>query len=195
MTTLPADLLIFLRSGSRIQPEMSGVLERQGVVLEVAAHDRREQPGADDLVGLGAQVHREDPVEEVGAPVAGDLGRERARGPGVHDVGVADEATGLVALRLDVAGRHVARRVDRQRRRASARIGRVEVDLCRWRRAGTRRGTARRRSAGARCSSRRLRPSTHDRKRWRMKSGCQRSSSPRASSSCAVLEGLDEPLA
>ena len=38
--------------------------------------------------------------EQVGvvAPAGGDLRRQRRGGPGVHDVGVADEAAGLAAL-------------------------------------------------------------------------------------------------
>ena len=102
VTTLPFDFDIFLRSGSRIQPDDGGVPPRQRVVLEVGAHDGGEQPGADDLVGLGAQVHREGAREQVGVvvPAGGDLRRERRRGPRVHDVGVADEAAGLAALGL-----------------------------------------------------------------------------------------------
>ena len=41
-------------------------------------------------------------------------GRERRRGPGVHDVGVADEPTGLTPLVVAVPVGDIARRVDRQ---------------------------------------------------------------------------------
>ena len=81
------------------------------------------------------------------APADGDLRRERRRGPGVHDVGVADEAAGLAALGLVVPARRLGRRVDGQARTRRARWG--------WRsparparRAGTRRGSAHRRTAG-----------------------------------------------
>ena len=51
----------------------------------------------------------------VALPAAGDLRGQRRGGPGVHDVRVADEAAGLAALVLGVAGRRVGGRVDRQR--------------------------------------------------------------------------------
>ena len=83
------------------------VRPRGGVVLEVRADHAGEEPGADDVVGLGAQVHREDPLPQVvvGLPAAGDLRGERRGRPGVHHVGVADEAARLAALVLGVARR------------------------------------------------------------------------------------------
>ena len=95
---------------------MAASRPRQAAVLELGAHDGGEQPGADDVVGLGPQVHGEDPGEEVGVvlPPAGDLRGERRGGPGVHDVGVADEPAGLAPLVLGVAVGHVGRRVDGQ---------------------------------------------------------------------------------
>ena len=94
-----------------------GVLPGQAVVLEVRPHDRREQPGPDDLVRLRPKVHREHALEEIGilAPTAGDLRRERGRGPCVHHVGVAREAPGLAALVGLESGWNVGRRVDGQR--------------------------------------------------------------------------------
>ena len=85
-------------------------------VLEVGADHAGEQPGADDVVRVGAQVHREDALPQVvvGLPAAGDVRAERGGGPGVHHVGVADEAAGLAALLLGVAPRSLGRRVDRQ---------------------------------------------------------------------------------
>ncbi len=67
-------------------------------------------------MALRPHVHREDVLEQVGVllPAAGDLRGERRRRPRVEDVGVADEAAGLVALVLGVAGGRVGRRVDRQ---------------------------------------------------------------------------------
>ena len=103
-----------LAIGVQDEPRDQGVAEGQGVELELAAHDRREEPRADDVVGLGPEVHREDPLEEVGTPAPADLGRERTRGPGVHDVGVADEAARLSALLLAVAGGDVTRGIDRE---------------------------------------------------------------------------------
>ena len=87
----------------------AGVPPRQGRELQVRAHHRREQPGADDVLALRTQVHRVDPAEEVliGQPARGQLGRQGRGGPGVHDVELADEAAGLAALVLGVAGRDV----------------------------------------------------------------------------------------
>ena len=79
---------------------------RQPAVFEVGPGYGGEQPGADDLVGLGAQVHGEGAFEQVGVvfPVAGDLGAQRGGGPGVHHIGVGSEPAGLVPLVLGVAG-------------------------------------------------------------------------------------------
>ena len=92
------------------------VLPWDGVGIEVRPDDGREQPGADDVVRLWADVHREGAGVEVlvGSPAGRDLRRERRRRPGVHDVGFAHEAAGLAALRLVVAGGNVGRRVDRE---------------------------------------------------------------------------------
>ncbi len=65
MTTLPLDFDIFLRSGSRIQPLMAASCHGSHAELEVRAHHRREQPGADDVLSLRAKVHREHPGEQV----------------------------------------------------------------------------------------------------------------------------------
>ena len=90
------------------------VRPRQRVVLEVSAQHRVEEPGADDVVGLRAQVHREQPLEQVGVvlPPRGDLRRERRRRPRVHDVGVADEPAGRAAL-LGRVARAARRPADR----------------------------------------------------------------------------------
>ena len=95
-----------------------GVGPRERFVHDLRAHDRVEEPGADDVVGLRAQVHREHPREEIGVvvPAADDLGRERRGGPRVHHVGVAGEPARLFALRLGVAVGHVGRRIDGQPR-------------------------------------------------------------------------------
>ena len=42
---MPTDLDIFLRSGSRIHPEMAASVQGRLPVLEIGAHHRREQPG------------------------------------------------------------------------------------------------------------------------------------------------------
>ena len=102
--------------GVQDPPGQAGVPPRQGRELQVRAHHRREQPGADDVLALRTQVHRVDPAEEVliGQPARGQLGRQGGGGPGVHDVELADEAAGPAALVLGVAGRDVGGGVHRQ---------------------------------------------------------------------------------
>ena len=108
----------------------AGVRPGQGRELQVRAHHRGEQPGADDVLPLRAQVHRVDPAEEVlvAQPARGQLGREGGSGPGVHDVELADETTGLAALVLGVAGRDVGGGVHGQLG-LGRRQDRVVVDL------------------------------------------------------------------
>ena len=84
---------------------------------KVRANDGGEQPRPDDLVGLGSHVHGEYAVEEIliALPAASNLWSQRTGGPGVHDVGIAHETIGLVALVLGVAiGRHVAAGINGQ---------------------------------------------------------------------------------
>ena len=87
-------------------------------VLEVRTQHRVEQPRANDVVRLRPQVHRKGAREEVRivGPSAHDLRRERRGGPGVHDIGVADEAARLPALLGAVAGGHGRGRIHRQLR-------------------------------------------------------------------------------
>src|SRR5437660_6162524 len=62
-----------------------GVRPRHGAELEVGAHDGREQPGPDDVVGLGAEVHRERAREENrvgGRSEERRVGKEGRRGRG-----------------------------------------------------------------------------------------------------------------
>ena len=65
-------------------------------------------------MALGPHVHGVgDGVQAgVGPPPGGDLGGERRRGPGVHHVGVADEAAGAAPVGLVAAGRGVGGGVD-----------------------------------------------------------------------------------
>ena len=108
----------------------------------------REQPGADDVVRLRAQVHGEHAAEQVvvAAPATRDLRRQRRRRPGVHDVRVADEAAGLSALRLVVPGGQSVDGSTGQRGVVSRDRGGV-VRRAVSGRPGTRPGSARRRSA------------------------------------------------
>ena len=95
---------------------MAASLHGRRVELQVGTHDGGEQPGPDDVVRLGPQVHRPHPGEQVGVvlPPPGDLRGQRRRRPGVHDVRVGDEPSRLAPLGLGVAGGHVGGRVDRQ---------------------------------------------------------------------------------
>ena len=56
-----------------------GAPPRQRVVLEIGAHDPGEQPGADDVVALRGDVHRESEGEQflVTLPPGGDLRGQR----------------------------------------------------------------------------------------------------------------------
>ena len=107
VTTLPLDFDIFLRSGSSTQPEIAACVHGSDRVLEMRAQHRREQPGADDVVRLRPQVHRERAGEQVriALPAADELRRHRRGRPRVHDVGIADEAAGLPALRFGCSRR------------------------------------------------------------------------------------------
>ena len=86
------------------------------VGLEVGPHRGGEQPGTDDVVTLGPEVHRVGALIEVRIllPAADDLGGERRGGPGVHHIRVADEPTRRPPLGLVVASRSVGGRVDGQ---------------------------------------------------------------------------------
>ncbi len=116
MTTFPFDFDIFLRSGSRTHPESAALRPRQRVELEVRAKHGREQPRADDVVGLRPKVHGERHVEQLAIvlPSARDLRCERRRRPGVHDVGIAHEAVRLAAVLVGEAVGDVARGIHRQ---------------------------------------------------------------------------------
>ncbi|MPN19991.1 hypothetical protein SDC9_167367 [bioreactor metagenome] len=85
----------------------SGPAPRQLVLFQMAAHHPAEQPGADDVVGLWGQVHREGQLPQIGVtlPTTDDLRGQRAGCPGVHDIGVGDEAARPAPLRFVVARR------------------------------------------------------------------------------------------
>src|SRR5690606_31943908 len=75
-----------------------------------------EEPGADDVLALRAQIEGRDELEELGIPLpaAGELRRERGGRPRVHDVDLSLEAAGRTALALVVTGRCVDGGIDRQ---------------------------------------------------------------------------------
>ncbi len=88
----------------------------QGPVFEVGAGHGGEEPGADDLVGLGSEIHGEGPPEQVGVglPSAGDLGAEGRGRPGVHHVRIAGEPARPASLRFRVTGRRLRAGIHRQ---------------------------------------------------------------------------------
>ena len=102
--------------GVQDPPRQARVAPRQGPELQVGAHHRREQPRADDVLALGAQVHRVGAGEQVVVvqPAARQLRRQGGRGPRVHDVELAHEAARLAALLLRESLRRVRGRVHGQ---------------------------------------------------------------------------------
>ena len=83
-------------------------------MLELCSKHGGEQPCPDDVLALAAQVVGENEVEEfrVASPTASQLRGQTAGGPGVHDVELANEATGNAALVWAVSRRGVSRGVN-----------------------------------------------------------------------------------
>ena len=73
-------------------------------------------------MSLGTHVHRERAGEQIVvlAPSGCNLRSERRGCPRIHDVGIAGEAAGNIALRFGVARRGIGRRIDGQRRFVSS---------------------------------------------------------------------------
>ena len=124
----------FLAVGVKYPARNGGVRPGKAPVLQIGAHDRREQPGPDDVVALRAQVHGEDPLPPVTGrgvfPSAGDLGRERGGGPGVHHVHFGRETAWNAALARRVARRDICGGVDGEivfARHEGARIVRLAI--------------------------------------------------------------------
>ncbi len=132
-----------------------GVPPRNLVLVQQRLRDRVERPGPDDLVALGAHVRREElrMAIRVELPPGADLGRERAREPGVEDVFLALEASGAIPLAFVVAGRRSRSSDPPAAGRATRGWGRRGRG-CRRRRGGTRPGSARRSSAAGSRTSR-----------------------------------------
>jgi hypothetical protein len=109
--SLPFDFDSFLRSGSVTKPEMAAFFHGISSCSRCV-----EEPRADDVVGLRAQVVGEDLPEQLGivSPAADDLGRQRRRRPRVHDVRIPGEPAGLVALIGGVAVGDTGVRVERE---------------------------------------------------------------------------------
>ena len=115
-TTLPLDLLIFLRSGSTTKPERAAWLHGTPPNSRCArTTDENSQvrmmswPCGRRSIGY-VRSNRSSSRSQPHTI----CGRERRRGPGVEDVGIGDEAAGLSALRLLESGRRLGRRVDRE---------------------------------------------------------------------------------
>ena len=115
-SALPLDLESFLRSGSRIQPEMTAVCQGS---TPCSARDRTTEANSQVRMiscDCGRRSIGKTRANRSGSrlPAADDLRRERRGGPGVHHVGVADEPARLAALGLVVPVGRVRGRVDRQ---------------------------------------------------------------------------------
>ena len=137
-----------LALGVQDEPADRRVGPRELPELQMRLQDGVEQPGPDDLVGLGPQVHREHAREQVRVllPLPGDLRGERGRRPRVHDVRVTDEAAGPASLLLREA-LGARPRTDRPAADPRSPPADVRDRACPPRRAGTTRGTGRRRTA------------------------------------------------
>ena len=122
--TLPLDFDIFLRSGSVTNPEIAVWLHGSESCSSCRSQHRREEPRTDDVVCLRTQVHREHAREQIGIaePVRRDLRRQRRGRPRVHDVGIAGEPVGLIAL---VRGVTVGRIASRDRSAAAIHSGTI----------------------------------------------------------------------
>ena len=153
-----------------------GVAPWQRAVLELGSQHRREEPRPDDVVGLRPERDRERPCANSSSsrlPSRDDLRRQRRCRPRVHDVGIADEAAGLAALRLGdspLARRSTDRWADVQSA-GTSRCG--VVDRRRRPESGyhTGKGTPKKRCRLTHQSP--LRPFTQFSKRARMYGGCQ----------------------
>ena len=76
--------------------------------------DRVEGPGSDDVMALRANIRWEKACVAILVidPVGADLRGERAREPGIEDVGVCNESAGLITLGLTEAFGRIRGRVD-----------------------------------------------------------------------------------
>ena len=102
------------------------------VLVQQALRDRVEGPGADDLVALRAKIRGKQLLVSIRVepPMRADLRGQRAREPGVEDVGIGREAAGLIALARLEAGRRRRHRVDGQLLlRSDDRVGEVRPFL------------------------------------------------------------------
>ena len=89
------------------------VVPRHGVLMQIGFNDCIERPGTDDLVALRTDIHGKKFAMSLGivGPMTCNLRGQRARGPGIHDIGIADEAVRLASCRLVEAGRRLGERI------------------------------------------------------------------------------------
>src|SRR4029450_9993231 len=83
------------------------VVPGHGFLMQRGFNDCIKRPGADDLVALRTDVHWKQFAMPLGIvdPMTCNLWGQRARGPGIHDIRIADKAVRLASCRLVKAGR------------------------------------------------------------------------------------------
>ena len=85
----------------------------EAAIFKVCAVNGAEKPGADNILSLRAQIHRECSIEQrqvpfaLLAPVCHYLRSQGAGCPGVHNILFSGEAARLVALAFGVSVRHI----------------------------------------------------------------------------------------
>ena len=92
------------------------VVPRHGLLMQIGLNDCIERPGANDLVALRTDIHGKQFAVSLGivGPMTRNLRSQRARGPGIHDIGIADEAVRLASHCLVEAGRRLGERIHRK---------------------------------------------------------------------------------
>ena len=81
--------------------------------MQIGLNDCIERPGTDDLVALWTDIHGKKFAVAIGivGPMTCNLRGQRTRGPGIHDIGIADEAVRFASRRLVEAGRRLGERI------------------------------------------------------------------------------------
>src|SRR5262245_24228717 len=81
--------------------------------MQIRFNDCIKCPGADDLVVLWTDIDGKKFAMAFGVvgPMTRNLWGQRARGPGIHDVRIADEAVGFASCRLIEARRRLGKRI------------------------------------------------------------------------------------
>src|SRR4030095_12750825 len=83
-------------------PADDDVVPGHRFLMQIGFNDCIKRPGADDLVALWTNVHGKKfaVTFRVIGPMTCNLWGQRTRGPGIHDVRIADKAVRLASCRL-----------------------------------------------------------------------------------------------